>query len=71
MGTGTGISSYVLSKSRDQELRVTIDRDVQRLQGIDDITDSLSSLAEVVLKNHRGLALLFLQQEGLCAALRE
>ena len=61
MDTGTGISSYVLSKSRDQELSVTIDRDVQCLQqGIDDLTDSLYSLAEVVLQNRRGLDLLFL-----------
>ena len=37
MDTGTGISSYVLSKSRDQELSVTIDRDDQHLQqGTDD-----------------------------------
>jgi hypothetical protein len=28
VGAGTGISSYVLSKSRYQELSVTIDRDV-------------------------------------------
>ena len=27
MGAGSGISSYVLSKSRDQELSVTIDKD--------------------------------------------
>jgi hypothetical protein len=61
VGTGTGISPYVLSKSRDQELSVTIDRDVQCLQqGIDDLTDSLYSLAEVVLQNRRGLDLLFL-----------
>ena len=71
MGTGTGISPYVLSKSRDQELSVTIDRDVQCLHGIDNLSDSLSSLAEFVLQNHRGLDLLFLQLGGLCAALRE
>ena len=66
MGAGTGISSYVLSKSRDQELSVTIDRDVQHLQqGIDDFSDSPSSLAEFVLQNLRGLDLIFLQQEEL------
>ena len=72
MGAGTVISSYVLSKSRDQELSVTIDKDVQHLQqGIDDLSDSLSSLAEVLLQNCRGLDLLFRLQGGLCAALRE
>jgi hypothetical protein len=72
MGAGTSISLYVLSKSRDQELSVTIDKDIQYLQqGIDDLSDSLSSLAEVVLQNRRRLDLLFLQQGGLCAALKE
>ena len=66
MGAGTVTSSYVLSKSRDQELSVTIDRDVQHLQqGIDDFSDSPSSLAEFVLQNLRGLDLIFLQQEEL------
>lgn len=71
-GAGTGISSRVLSNSRCQELSATIDADVQCLQqGVDDLTDSLSSLAEVALQNRRGLDLLFLQQGGLCAALKE
>ena len=69
MGAGSGISSYVLSKSRDQELSVTIHKDVQHLQGMGDLSDSLFSLAEIVL--HRGLDLLFLQQGELCAALKE
>lgn len=71
-GAGTGISSRVLSNSRCQELSATIDADVQYLQqGVNDLTDSLSSLAEVALQNRRGLDLLFLQQGGLCAALKE
>jgi hypothetical protein len=51
MGVVTVISSYVLSKSRYQGLSVTIDKDIQRLQqGIDDLSDSLSYLAEFVLQ---------------------
>ena len=69
MGAGTRISSNVSSKSRDQELSVTIHKDVQHLQGMGDLSDSLFSLAEIVL--HRGLDLLFLQQGELCAALKE
>ena len=72
LGEGTGISSYVLSKSRSQELSVTIDEDVQCLQqGIDDFSNSLSSLTEVILQNRRVLDLLFFTAGRDVSALKE
>lgn len=71
-GVGTGISSLVLQDQHYRQLRESLDEDVSRLETvISHLQDSLSSLAEVVLLNRRGLDLLFLQQGGLCAALKE
>jgi hypothetical protein len=70
-GTGTGIDSLVTSQQNAQryhELNASISQDLEDLrEGIDQLTDSLESLSEVVLQNRRGLDLLLLQQGGLCA----
>ena len=74
-GTGTGIASLVTSQQNVQryhELNVAISQDLEDLrEGIDQLTDSLASLSEVVLQNRRGLDLLLLQQGGLCALFSE
>jgi hypothetical protein len=74
-GTHTGIASLVTSQQNVQryhELNVAISQDLEDLrEGIDQLTDSLACLSEVVLQNRRGLDLLLLQQGGLCALFSE
>lgn len=75
VGTGTGIAALVSSQQNVRNyhlLNEAISQDIENIKrGLDDLTDSLVSLSEVALQNRRGLDLLFLQQGGLCAALKE
>jgi len=72
VGTGTRVASLITSQQNYHQLSATIDRGISELQqGITSLKDSVAFLAEVVLQNRKGLDLLFLQQGGLCVALKE
>lgn len=70
--TAVGASSLIVGHQQFKILSTQVDQDLSDLErSVDKLEKSVSSLAEVVLQNHRGLDLLFLRQGGLCIALGE
>lgn len=74
-GAGTGIASLVETQGQLRHLevlRTKVDEDIAELkQGLKHLTNTVNSLAEMVLQNRRGLNLAFLKEGGVCAALKE
>ncbi|XP_008837633.1 MLV-related proviral Env polyprotein-like [Nannospalax galili] len=71
-GVGTGTAALVQGPQLYANLEKAISEDIRDLeQSVSYLQESLSSLAEVVLQNRRGLDLLFLKEGGMCVALGE
>ena len=69
---GLSISSFIVGDQNYRHLTTLINQDLASLgNSVSKLKDSLSSLAEMVLQNCRGLDLLFLKEGGLCLALGE
>nr|BAU61795.1 envelope protein [Feline leukemia virus] len=70
-GVGTGTKA-LLETVQFRQLQMAMHTDIQALEeSVSALEKSLTSLSEVVLQNRRGLDILFLQEGGLCAALKE
>ena len=61
-----------METSQFRHLQAAMHTHIKTLEeSVSALEKSLTSLSEVVLQNRRGLNILFLQEGGLCAALRE
>lgn len=70
-GIGTGATA-LSATSQFLQLQQAMHADLQALEeSVSALEKSLTSLSEVVLQNRRGLDIPFLQEGGLCAALKE
>lgn len=70
-GIGTGATALAATQ-QFRHLQKAMHTDIKALEeAVSALEKSLTSLSEVVLQNRRGLDILFLQEGGLCAALRE
>lgn len=66
------LASLVETRGHLSALQRLVDADIADLkQGLDHLTNTVNSLAEMVLQNRRGLNLALLREGGVCVALKE